>query len=184
MDLLTANDDGATHTFTLDGSAAGAANIVGAAGGVSITPSVLRIPGVVAGAHTVVGTISGLTGGTPRTQVVGWHYEDTPLPVIFCLKQPKCPTYSAFPSLGRPTDTSVGTVNTDMDTVAAAFDANVVTVDTDGVFGKQPGAFVYYDGTTSDSVHPGPYGHRIMSTALLSAILSHPSVARLEPVSR
>jgi hypothetical protein len=136
---------------------------------------VFRIPGVGLGAHTIVGTISALTGSTTRTEVVGWHTETGPLPVVFCLKQPKLITYDTFAALGRPTDTSVDTVNTDIDTVAAAFDANVVSVDRDGAFGKQMALFMYYDGLTTDYAHPGPLGHELITATLLNAIRAYPT---------
>ncbi len=183
IDLLTAVTDGATHTFTLDGNAAGSINIVGNSGGVEITPSVFRIPGVKMGAHTIVGTISALSGATTRTEVVGWHHETAPLPVVICLKQQKLIDYSAF-GAHAPNDTDVATINTAIDTVCAAFDSNVVSVDLDGIMAKQQALFMYYDGLTSDWVHPGPLGHKLIASVLRNVIRTHPAISDLVAITQ
>jgi len=170
IDLLTAVDDGAVHTFTLDGVAVGSIDTKGNSGGVQITPSVFRIPGVDMGSHTIVGTISGLTASVTRTEVLGWHYEDAPSPLVVLIKQPKAIKYTAYSNPGRPTDAAVDSINSIIDTVAASFGANVVTVDLDGAFTKQQALFMYYDGLTSDWIHPGPLGHEVIAESILAKL--------------
>lgn len=182
IDLLTSSDDGATHTFTLDGNAVGSINTVGNSGGIDVTPSVFRIPGVKMGAHTIVGTTSGFSGATTRTQVVGWHYESAPVPLVFCLKQQKLIDYSAF-GAHAPVDSDVASINSTIDAVSAAFDSHVVSIDLDAIFSRQQAFFMYPDGLTSDFVHPGALGHKMIASVLLNAIRTHPAVADLAAIT-
>ncbi len=64
------------------------------------------------------------------------------------------------------------------------YDADVVAGDVAGhKLSRQQAFFMYPDGLTSDFVHPGALGHKMIASVLLNAIRTHPAVADLAAIT-
>lgn len=157
------NPSGATHTATVDGTAAGSFTAVQSHAGTS-TGYVFRIPNVPAGTHTIAVALSGLTS---LTVVDYWQWEnpDATAPLCLLLKQPYPPDYSAYGATapGPPTDAGVDALNAVIDQVAAEFGGRVVVVDT-SVMNRDASLFA------ADKLHPSDKGHAVLAGLVLAAV--------------
>lgn len=156
---------GGTETFTVDGGAAGAITNQDAA--VPATYSELwdcAMPTVAPGAHTIVGTISGVAGSGEFMGGVDFEYGVPPL-IVVCLMA-RAPGYPG--GTYGITDADVVIANAAVTArLAASFpsDPNIVVVDFDAVLGKSHFG--------ADSIHPDPTGAGLLAAAIAAAITAH-----------
>lgn len=158
------NGQGGTHTFTLDGVAAGSMNAFGGATGKGYFPYVFTIPIPSGGAHTIVDTVSAINTLT-SVDFLG-IIPPTNRTMVLIAKQPKLPDYSAYGSTppGPPTDTGVTNLNAIIDAVATEFGAISVDLST-----------MDHDTTmfASDKLHPSDKGHEFIASKMRTAIVAN-----------
>jgi parallel beta-helix repeat protein len=161
--IANSNGTGAVSTFTVDGSAAGSIDTRNAeAPGGHATGLVKRFTGLSAGAHTIVGTTSSVTG---TLNVDYWQIESPNPPLTIVPLSPKPVNYSLYSvSSFQPNDADIDTLNSHVKSVVSEFDSNVIAPDLTNVLGKNPNYFA------SDGLHPNDQGYGIMAAAIYKAI--------------
>jgi hypothetical protein len=152
---------GARHTFTLNGAAAGFIDAYNAQASGYIG-CVYRIKNVPAGVNTIVGTVSGIV---TITNFDYWQYDASPAPTVLVCLQPYLVDYSAYGAgsgFGPPTDAGIDALNTVFTDVAAEFDSSVVAVSFPAMY-RQASYF------QADKLHPNEKGHAYIADQLVRA---------------
>lgn len=171
------NGDGAVHSYTVDGAGAGSidtrntgANVNSGGIGSSSVGLTKRFTNLSPGAHTIVGTISSVTGNTYFDY---WQIESTTprLVVLNGVNRLSSTGYNFYPNVGfpqTPNDTTVAAANTILQNLAAEFGSNVVYADIDSVFN---GATNVKD-FIADQLHPNEQGTTKIAAKLYRTIAS------------
>jgi hypothetical protein len=161
--IANSNGTGAVSTFTVDGGAAGSIDTRNAeAPGGHATGLVKRFTGLSAGAHTIVGTTSSVTG---TLNVDYWQIESPNPPLTIVPLSPKPANYSAYSvSSFQPNDADIDTLNTHVKSVVSEFDSNVIAPDLTNVLGKKSANFA------ADGLHPNDQGYAIIASTIYQAI--------------
>lgn len=164
--IATGDGNGAVHSFTIDGEAAGSVDTRNQGATGYKTGMVKRFVNLEAGAHTIVGTISAYTGST---YVDYWQIEAAPSRLILVPKQYRPATYTIFTSAEfHPGDADITALNDDIDDVVAEFDGSVRTVDTEEVINKNPSYLI------ADNIHLNDLGHAKVAAAMYEALARVP----------
>lgn len=170
----------ATHTFTVDGVAAGSLNTAGLAGlytgktNPNCNGVVQRFTNLAPGAHTIVDTVSAV--GT-IAYFDYWQVEAPEPPTILLLNQPRllAAGYNVYTESGTPftpTDAMVGQLNVALRQVAAEFDDKVIVVELDALMGANATYFATTAVGAPGPAHPNDAGHSLIATACLRAVQS------------
>lgn len=147
---------GAVHTITVDGNAAGTWDTRGATQTAN-RPTLLVIPGLSVGTHTIVGTIGNLVGGVEHLNYWQIAHPDPP-PVAFA-------NVARTPAAANgQTDTVVATFMPLFRQLAAEFtDGRVALIEADALLNKD--ATMFGDGT-----HPSVKGAAVLAEAFADAL--------------
>lgn len=146
-----------TMTFTVDGS--GSQTLVQTGVGNRNRPITKRLTGLSAGAHTIVGTTSSVSGNF----FFDWWGVEAPFPpTVLVFGTNRLLSYAGYTTDGwpqTPTDTSMDTQTTATRAVADEYDQRVVFVPMDKVMN---GNSSLYD----DNVHPAPTGCSLIAAEM------------------
>ncbi len=172
--------DGADWSASVDGGAA--VTLVTRSGDTfykasgAYNPRVLRLTGLAAGAHTIVLSITALTGAA----IFDYWQVEAPSgsrPIVAVATCPRLPAtgYSNFATgLTQTTgDTAVEAQNVAVRAMVTEFDDHVVIAEVDAAFGRTDlplSAGNYYGLFAADSLHPTAKGYGAMAGAFVTAI--------------
>lgn len=125
-------------------------------------PTLLKITGLSAGAHTIVGTVANINSGNFET-IDYWQVPSTDPGLVVVCNVARVPTYPGG-GTHTATDADVANINTIIRNVCAEFDSRVIVYDMDSALGKNSALF-YSDGT-----HPNDDGHAQIASDLYKLI--------------
>ena len=165
--IAESNGNSGTYTFTVDGSAAGSVSTSGQAASSHSTGMVYRITGLSSGAHTIVGTVSAVSGATHFDY---WQIESEKPRIVLLPSSFRAYDYSTVFG-GRPytpTDSDITDLNNVKQSLASEFGSNVIYVDLDSAINKQQVNF------SSDGVHPNDRGYSLIANELYKALVKAP----------
>ena len=159
----TSNGDGAIHTIKEGATTLTTVDTHNAqttTGGNNGYLGMVRRITLSAGAHTIVDTVTSITG---TTYFDYWQVEAPTPPLVIVPLAPRLMSYSTFAPY-TPVDADIATLNAAKTSVFNEFDSSVVPVDFDSVLNKTA---AYY---TSDNVHPNDQGNSLLAAAVYKAI--------------
>lgn len=180
--LAGANGEGASVTFTVNGNASGVTLDTRSKNACdygtshtsgtnrNVTPAVARFTGLAAGTNTIVATV-----GSVATSCLfdAWWVEADPPPVVVCpggwntssaADNFAFHTAGGFPYTPDEAGNDVEDLNLRMAIVCASFDDDVIYVDVEALFQRNPLCF------SGDNTHPSDYGHSLVASAIASAV--------------
>lgn len=169
---------GATHAITVDGSAYGTWDSRLTNTMANYVPTEFNITGLAAGTHTIVGTVTNISGGAEYMVFAGIDAPNPPLVVVMLIN--KMPTYPA-----GQTDALIDAANTAIAAMIASdfTDGKVVTIDLNAVMGNKDTTYLNVM-AGGDTWHPSMKGHYAIADAIVSAIrLNMPSPATVDQIT-
>jgi hypothetical protein len=160
----------ATHTWTVNGSAAGSVSGTGQYASGRFIVHTKRFTGLAAGTNTIVGTVSGITGSAILDF---WQIEAANPPAVLLPLANRFYNYSLYgaptaPWTYLPTDTDRTQIDNAITAIKNEFDSSVITVDTDSVLTKSQQNFM------ADGAHLNPLGNSKLAAQMYKALATAP----------